>query len=377
MKIVLALNSFKDSCNSIQANETLKKGLIQHFNKKDITVFPLFDGGDGSVDGLKYHLGFRKIKMDSINALGQPIPSNYLLDTVENIAYIELAQASGISIIGKENNNVLQANTEGTGRLIRHAIKRGVSKIVLLIGGSATNDAGMGALHALGIKFLDNNGKKLPPYPNQMHKINKIDTSGRLDAGIPIEIWSDVTNPFTGIKGAVSFFSPQKGASKKDQIILEKGMDNFSRVIRRLYDIDLNKVSGAGAAGGIGAGFYSILGSTITQCTINIFRMLRVSECIKSHDIILTGEGCLDIQSMYGKLVHGICMEANKLNKPVIGICGSNKLSYLELKNLGLTSVFSIVQGPCTLEYAIKNWEANMVSAGYRLGSLLRIAENR
>ena len=256
---------------------------------------------------------------------------------------------------------------------IRHALGKGVSKIVLLIGGSATNDAGIGALHALGVKFLDKNGKQLPPFPDQMHKINKIDTSDRLDSGIPIEIWSDVTNPFTGIKGAVSVFSPQKGASKKDQIILEKGMINFSRVIQRLYDVDLNKVSGAGAAGGIGAGFYSILGSTITQCTHNIFRMLRVRECIKSHDIIITGEGGLDIQSMYGKLVHGICLEAKKLNKPIIGICGSNKLSPLELTNLGLTSVFSIVQGPCTLEYAIKNWEANMVSTGSRLGALLRL----
>lgn len=373
MKILLALNSFKDSCNSIQANKTLKKGLMRHISKKDITVFPLFDGGDGSVDGLKFHLDFRKIITDTINALGQPIQSYYLLDPAENIAYIELAQASGISIIGKENNNVMLANTEGTGHLIRHALGKGVSKIVLLIGGSATNDAGIGALHALGVKFLDKNGKQLPPFPDQMHKINKIDTSDRLDSGIPIEIWSDVTNPFTGIKGAVSVFSPQKGASKKDQIILEKGMINFSRVIQRLYDVDLNKVSGAGAAGGIGAGFYSILGSTITQCTHNIFRMLRVREYIKSHDMIITGEGGLDIQSMYGKLVHGICLEAKKLNKPIIGICGSNKLSPLELKNLGLTSVFSIVQGPCTLEYAIKNWEANMVSIGSRLGALLRL----
>ena len=373
MKILLALNSFKDSCNSIQANKTLKKGLMRHISKKDITVFPLFDGGDGSVDGLKFHLDFRKIITDTINALGQPIQSYYLLDPAENIAYIELAQASGISIIGKENNNVMLANTEGTGHLIRHALGKGVSKIVLLIGGSATNDAGIGALHALGVKFLDKNGKQLPPFPDQMHKINKIDTSDRLDSGIPIEIWSDVTNPFTGIKGAVSVFSPQKGASKKDQIILEKGMINFSRVIQRLYDVDLNKVSGAGAAGGIGAGFYSILGSTITQCTHNIFRMLRVREYIKSHDMIITGEGGLDIQSMYGKLVHGICLEAKKLNKPIIGICGSNKLSPLELTNLGLTSVFSIVQGPCTLEYAIKNWEANMVSTGSRLGALLRL----
>ena len=162
MKILLALNSFKGSCNSIQANKTLKKGLMRHISKNDITVFPLFDGGDGSVDGLKFHLDFRKIITDTINALGQPIQSYYLLDPAENIAYIELAQASGISIIGKENNNVMLANTEGTGHLIRHALGKGVSKIVLLIGGSATNDAGIGALHALGVKFLDKNGKKLP-----------------------------------------------------------------------------------------------------------------------------------------------------------------------------------------------------------------------
>lgn len=373
MKIVLALNSFKDSCNSIEANETLKKGLIKHLNKEDITVFPLFDGGDGSLAGLLYHFRFNKIKVNAVDAMGNPIKSFYLIDQKEKTAYIELAVASGISIIGKRNNNIRKANTIGTGVLIKHACKMGVSKIILLIGGSATNDAGIGALHELGVRFLDKQNNLLLPYPDQMHKINKIIKSDFVNNSIPIEIWSDVTNPFTGPKGAVSVFSPQKGATKKDQLFLEKGMLNFQKVIKHNFNIDLNKVNGAGAAGGIGAGFYSILGASIKKSTHSIFSMLKFKEQIRSADIVITGEGSLDIQSMYGKLVHGVCKESFRQKKTVIGICGSYSLNKKELKKLGMHAAFSIVPGPSSLEDALKSWRTNMISMGENIGAILKI----
>lgn len=377
MKIILALNSFKDSCNSIEANTALKIGLQKHFNKNDISVFPLFDGGDGSLAALHYHLGFTKIKMKTTNALGRAIAAYYLIDHNENIAYIELAQASGIASIGKANNQILKANTAGTGMMIKNALKRGVSKIVLLIGGSATNDAGVGALSTLGIQFLDKKGTPLLPIPAQMNNIRSIDKSGLVKNMVPIEIWSDVTNPFTGSLGAVAVYSAQKGASLADQRVLEKGMINFSNVIKRDYKIDLNKIKGAGAAGGIGAGFYSILGSSITQCTQSIFNMLHIHDRIRSTDLVITGEGRLDIQSMYGKLVHGLCKISNKLNKPVIGLCGSKALTSGQLRRLGMKAAFSIVRGPVSLEEALKSWRYNLVQAGENIGAFLKIMESK
>lgn len=370
MKILLALNSFKDSCSSVAANQVFKKGLEKCVNSTDITLLPLFDGGDGSLEGLQFYFQYKKIKVPTVNALGNPIKAFYLLDAKNNIAYIEMAQASGIAQIGKKKNNILQANTFGTGILMKHAMSRKVTKIILLIGGSATNDAGIGALAALGVKFMDKQQKVLQPVPSNLLKIDTIIVPDKLSA--TIEVWTDVLNPFTGKEGAVAIFSKQKGASKMQQIQLERGMVHFKKRIWHQFKIDLDKIAGTGAAGGIGAGMKAILNADIRLCTPQLFKILNVEAAIQNHDLIFTGEGSIDLQSGFGKLVSGICKLSKMYHKPVIGICGNNGLNHNQATKLGFTSVLSIVRGSTSLADAIKEWKINMKNMGENAGAIVQ-----
>ncbi|MEP7320510.1 MAG: glycerate kinase [Saprospiraceae bacterium] len=377
MKIILALNSFKGSCSSLNANLALKSGLSLNRSIKELKVFPLCDGGDGSIEVLHYHLGIPKVKVHTHDALGAPLYSTYLFDKKKARAYIELANASGMARL-QSKPDILHANTSGTGKVIMHAIRRGANKIILMVGGSATNDAGIGILHELGIKFLDKKNKEFKPIPSNLKYIHSIDDRGIQHLkNIHFEVWTDVKNPFDGNEGAVAVYSKQKGADQNEQVKLEEGMIHFRKLIYRKYHIKLNLIEGTGAAGGVGGGLVPLIGARIKHGTIEIFKLTGFKEIIKAYDMIFTGEGSLDIQSGYGKLVQGVIKEAKKNKVPVIGVCGSKNLDASQVKKIGFDSVFSIVPGPKSLAESMEKAEEFIFSLGVNLGGMIDALMNK
>lgn len=371
--ILIALNSFKGSLSSIQANRTLKMGMDQsnYFNRVD--TFPLCDGGDGSIEVLQKHLKFPKIKVKTFDAIGKAIVGEYLWDPKHCIAYIELAIASGIARLQSGQNNILKANTRGTGIIIKHAVAKGARKIILMVGGSATNDAGIGILAALGIRFLSKTGKILKPTPDQLLHICNFDTSNSTyPDDVKLEVWTDVNNPFDGPEGAVAIYSKQKGATKNDQIFLEKGMIRFRKLIVEKFNIDLNQIKGTGAAGGVGGGLIPLLNASIKHGTQEILKLTQFSDVLKHYTVIITGEGSLDMQSAYGKLVQGVIQEAKCAAIPVIGLCGSNLLNPKQAKKIGFDAVFSLVPGPIPLSQAMMESRRYLKELGYNISGLIR-----
>jgi glycerate kinase len=372
-KILLALNSFKGTLSSTQANKALKSGMDQSRFFKLVDIFPLCDGGDGSLEVLQQHLKVLKLRVNTIDAYGDPITGNYLWDSIRRTAYIELAVASGLARIQSQRKNIFKANTIGTGILIKHALTKGARKIILMVGGSATNDAGLGILAALGFRFLDNRKKVVKPTPGLMDRIGDVDTSKSIfPSHVHLEVWTDVNNPFDGSEGAVAIYSKQKGANASDQLLLEKGMIRFRKMIFEKYGIDLNTIQGTGAAGGVGGGLIPFLNASIKHGTQEILRLTHFSDALKSYHVVITGEGSLDIQSAYGKLVQGVIQEAKRIPLPVIGICGSNFLNPSEARKIGFEAVFSLVPGPISLAEAMKDTKRYLTSLGYNISGLVK-----
>lgn len=372
MKILIALNSFKGSCSSLKANKALKSG-IPLYNPDDIsTAFPLCDGGDGSIESLQYHLNLTPVRLKTTDVLGRVITVAYLWDPVNSKAYIELAAASGIARLGNQSNNILTSNTIGTGKLILHALKKRPRSIVLLVGGSATNDAGLGILHSLGIEFFNRQNQQLAPVPSNLTHIRSIGTNSLYAVqDTRFEIWTDVTNLFTGTSGAVAIYSKQKGATPSQQKKLEAGMLNFAKVIRNQFGVDLQKIPGTGAAGGVGGGMSGLLGAEIHHGTKKILDLIKFENAVARHDIILTGEGALDQQTQYGKLVDGVLKTARLHGKPVIGVCGQLSLTSAEIRRMGFLAAFSMVPGPVTLDYAKNHTPRLLKDFGKNLKAVL------
>jgi len=375
MKILLALNSFKGSCSSLEANMAIKSGIPLNHPADKCTAFPLCDGGDGSLEALQYHLNLTPVKVSTSDVLGKKITGKYLWDARNSKAYIELAAASGIARLGKRTNNILASNTYGTGKLILHALKKAPECIVLLIGGSATNDAGLGILHTLGIEFLDRHGRTLEELPSNLIHVRSVSTGAlKIYGNTRFEIWTDVTNPFTGPFGAVAIYSKQKGANQSQQKKLEAGMINFAEVIRSQFGVDLQKIKGTGAAGGVGGGLTGIIGAKIHHGTEKILDLMEFEKAVAQHDLILTGEGALDQQTRYGKLVHGVLKAAQRHQKPVIGVCGHLNLTASEIRRMGFLAAFSIVPGPVKLDYAIQHARILLKDFGKNLKAVLDLS---
>ena len=372
MKILLALNSFKGSCSSLEANKALQKGLSGFFEPHEVTTFPLCDGGDGSVQALAHHLKLKPVWVNTSDALGQEIKAPYLFEPKSSTAYIEMAAASGLALLDGRKKNIRMANTFGTGTLVQDALNRKARKVILMVGGSATNDAGMGIMHRLGIRFLDRKMHALDPVPANLVHIHTVDARKELEGSRSVEIWTDVTNPFYGPEGAVEVYGPQKGAGPAERKRLEKGMIHFAQVIRNQFGVDLQKVKGSGAAGGIGGGMHGVMGCSIQHGTSRIFELIRFREKVQVHDLVITGEGTLDYQSQFGKLVHGVLDIAGACNKPVIGLCGSLQLNSAQVRKMGFKGAFSIVKGPVELATAIKEGKYNLEAFGANLGALIQ-----
>lgn len=357
MKIVLAPDKFKGSLTGLEFCDAAEEGFKTVFPQAEIIKLPLADGGDGTIEVIDFYLEGNTIHKEVNNPFFQPVKASYLYSDLSKIAYIEMAEASGIKILDSSKLDCKNATTFGTGELIADAIDKGAKTIILGIGGSATNDCGIGMATALGYKFLDKFQKEVRPIGKNLSKIVSIDHSNVLAnlRHVDFKIACDVSNQLYGINGAAYVYAKQKGASEKDIEILDQGLRDFSKVLDDHFNVRSQDIKGAGAAGGIGIGSHLFLDGNLSEGIELIKGLAQFDDKAKDADWIITGEGKLDEQTLSGKTINGVIKSAKKLKIPVAALCGDISLQQQSLEEFGISYTASILDKAISLEDAMKN----------------------
>ncbi|OEH54906.1 glycerate kinase [Oceanobacillus sp. E9] len=357
-KIVIAPDSFKESMTAQQAAEAIAKGVKSVFQDKlDLELIPMADGGEGTIQSLADALDGTTHSKKVTGPLGNSVIANYAISGDKTTAIIEMAEASGIALVPSEIRNPLKTTTHGTGQLIQAALDHNVEKIILGIGGSATNDGGAGMVEALGGKLLNSEGNSIPSGGGSLIDLDDIDLSNldkRLQ-DVQIIVACDVDNPLLGEYGASAIYGPQKGADKKMVSDLDSALSNYHDVLERVTKKSVKDIPGAGAAGGLGAGLLAFLHAKLEPGVEIVLKETNFYERVVDADLVLTGEGKIDGQTIYGKTPIGVAKATKRFNIPVIALSGTLGTDYEKVYNHGIDAAFSIVQGPCDLEDALKN----------------------
>ena len=357
MNIVVAVDSFKGSLTSLQVGEEVKKGLLNAGLDVNVEVVGIADGGEGTVDALLHANEGEKVYAHVHDPLMKSREALYGILNIngENHVVIESAQSTGLDLVPNDLRNPLKVNSFGLGELIKDAVLKGHRKFYLTLGGSATNDAGTGMLQALGWKFFDDDGGLIGIEQNPLISVADIDDSGVLPElkECTFTVISDVTNPFYGERGAVKVFSRQKGATSQQMVVLEEAMVRFASLIDQKYNCKVQDISGAGAAGGLGGTLACVLGAEILPGIDLIIDLVGLENKIQKADLVITGEGSLDGQSIMGKVPVGVAKLAKKHHKLVVGIAGRIDTDLGEI-NKYLDAVFSIQTECRTLEEAME-----------------------
>jgi glycerate kinase len=324
VKIVIAPDSFKGTLSASEVAAAIAEGIrTLHAEWRTLEV-PIADGGEGTVETVLTALPGRRVSAIVKSPLLTHVRAHFAVLDDGRMAVVEMAQASGLTLVPEEQRNPLATTTFGTGQLVRRAMQEGCRKILIGIGGSATVDGGTGMAAALGVRFLDDEGNDIPLGAGGLSRLHRIDLSARVDlSGIQIAALSDVTNPLLGEDGAAKVFAPQKGASPEMVQVLERNLAWLAGVMRRDLGVDVADVAGAGAAGGLGAGIIAFLGGTILPGVQTIIDLVGLRQKIRGADLVITGEGRFDLQTAKGKAPLGVAEAALKLGVPVLLICGS------------------------------------------------------
>jgi len=324
MKIIAALDSFKGSLTSLEAGEACAAGIRSVLPSAQVRVVPVADGGEGTVEALTAALKGRFQECIVRGPLGETVTAVYGISADGKTAVMEMSQASGLTLVPEKERNPLRTSTYGTGEMIVDAFRRGCRHIIMGIGGSATVDGGTGMMSALGVRFLDAQGRGLEGCGGNLDRIMSIDASGLYEAlhGCRFSVACDVSNPLTGENGAARIFGPQKGASPSMVEDLEKGMCNYARVLNTYAGCDVASLSGAGAAGGLGAAMTAFLGASLLPGSRLMLDTIGFDRIIEGADLIITGEGCVDRQTLMGKIPYGILRAGMAHNIPVIAVGG-------------------------------------------------------
>lgn len=373
MKIILAPDSFKGSLTSSQVCAAIEKGIRKVDGSIDIVSIPMADGGEGTVDALINFLGGSKIQVWVKDPLFRKIEAEYGILRDNNTAVIEMASASGLDLLAPEERNPMNTTTYGTGELILDAMDRGCRNFIIGIGGSATNDGGIGMVAALGAKFYDQEEKSIDLTGAGLVKLHSIDLS-QLDPRIQecqFKVFCDVENPLYGPEGAAYVYGRQKGADDAMIEKLDMSLRRLSEIIEKDLGIQVAFIPGAGAAGGLGAGLMAFLNAKLEKGIDMMMETIRFNEQIKDADLIITGEGRMDEQTKYGKTVFGVIKAARLQGIPVVGICGSIGDGVEELYPEGLTSVFSIVNRPMSMKESMENTAELLTSTAENIMRLL------
>lgn len=367
--IIAAPDSFKGSAKSVDICDIIEKAASNQTRVRVVKI-PLADGGEGTVDAYIAATGGKKVKctvtgpdFDSVEAVYGILP--------DGTAVIEMAQASGLSLT--RIKNPLYTTTIGTGELIRDALDRGARRFIIGIGGSATNDAGIGMAGALGALFLDENGKSVEPTGEGLREITKVDLEN-IDYRIrdsEIIVACDVNNPLLGEMGAAHIYGPQKGADVYIIKRLDENLENFSVIVSNTIGKSLENIPGAGAAGGLGYALMAFFGARLESGIDLILEAARFDENLMEADLVITGEGKLDEQSLMGKAVSGIASRCVKNNVPIVALAGTVSVSQEQLKKSGVTAAFSIQKEVTDVETAIKNTHENLLFASEQIISLM------
>jgi glycerate kinase len=352
MKIIVAPDKFKGSLSSFEVCEAISRGIRKTLGNAVVSNFPMADGGDGFASVLKHYLDTTTIRCDTVDPLGRTITASYQWNETKKTAIIEMAVASGLVLLSKEERNPLLTSTLGTGLLIRHAIDNGARKIILGLGGSATNDGGTGILSALGFQFAKEKGERLPASGENLQLIRTIIPPPAIPA-IEFDLACDVNNVLFGPAGAAYVYAPQKGADKDQVAMLDQGLQNFSNVIMGQTGKDISTIPGLGAAGGIAAGLLPFFAVYIRNGIEMVIAASKIEEHLSNADMVITGEGKIDNQSSAGKVVGRIASLAKKHGLNCIAFCGSMELN--ESEELGLKKIVALVDEFTTEEQAIKN----------------------
>jgi glycerate 2-kinase len=368
MHILIAPDKFRGSLTAEQVIEAMQEGILDVLPNAQITAIPLADGGEGTAATLARATHGHIHHTYIYDALMRPVEAAFGLSGDGKTAYIEMAAASGLQLLSIAERNPMETTTFGTGELILKALELGVENILLCIGGSATNDAGMGMAAALGYRFLDENKEVLKPVGKNLIHVKSIDNQHiTIDfSKINIAVACDVENPLYGKNGAAYIYARQKGATDEQIEALDIGLksfgqiaDNFFQKNARIWNAETSRtvsgLRGGGAAGGLGAGSVWFLNATLKSGIDLVMQETNFESAVKKADLILTGEGKIDIQTLEGKVLKGITRLAQKHNVPVIALCGTLDLTPLQIREMGLAYATSILKRPCSLEEAGEN----------------------
>ncbi|MGV2938993.1 glycerate kinase [Mesobacillus sp. LC4] len=357
MKIVIAPDSFKESLTALEAALAIESGMKKILPGASFVKVPMADGGEGTVQSLVDATGGKLITKTVTGPLGTPVEAFFGISGDEKTAVIEMAAASGLHLVPSCNRNPLETTTRGTGELIAAALDYGVEHIIIGIGGSATNDGGAGMAKALGILLLDSYGKEIGEGGGALGSLAAVNMAGldkRLET-VKIEVACDVDNPLTGKRGASHVFGPQKGATQEMVEVLDHNLHHFAQVILKDIGKDIEKVPGAGAAGGLGGGLMAFLSAELKRGVDIVIEAAQLESHILDADFVITGEGKIDGQTIFGKTPIGVAKTAKRHNVPVIAIAGNVGADSEVVHEHGIDAVFSIVPGVVSLEDAFKN----------------------
>lgn len=376
-KILLAPDSFKGSLSSLQVCTVIKSAWGDFFPEDEIYSFPLADGGEGTVEALVKATG-GEFKTTSVRGpLGEPVEATWGILGDRGTAVIEMAAASGLSLVSPEKRNPLYTSTFGTGQLIASALEAGCRRVIVGIGGSATNDGGAGMASALGVKLLDGRGKPLAPGGKFLAELERIDMSGLHPRVKEVEfvVACDVDNPLTGVDGASAVYGPQKGATEEMVRELDRALSHYARVIKEVLGVDVEGVPGAGAAGGLGAGLMAFLGAELKPGVSLVLEYSGLAKLMEREklDLVITGEGEINAQTIRGKVPFGVARLAKKYGLPVIALVGSAAEDYGVVFESGIDAVVDLIPRPMPLEKAMKEAEALLKRATQELARLRRI----
>lgn len=378
MKVVVAIDSFKGSLSSNEAGNIIKKGINQVFNDAEVIVKPLADGGEGTVESLVIGMQGNMVSVNVTGPLGKKVLCKYGI--IKNkTAIIEMSAAAGLPLVPPKLRNPLITTTYGVGEVIIDAISRGCKDFIIGIGGSATNDGGIGMLQALGFEFLDELGNKVGGTGKDLIKIKKINTSNAFPQlkECNFKIACDVNNPLFGTNGAAYIYGPQKGATPEIVMSLDEGLINYSETVKKELGIDIATYPGTGAAGGLGYAFMAFLNGKLEPGINIIINEIKLEDDIKDSDFVITGEGRLDQQTMMGKAPSGVANLAKKYGKKVIAFAGSTTDDAKECNKQGIDAYFAILQRPVTIAEAIKKdvAEKNLLTTVIQVFNLIKILQ--
>lgn len=375
MKVVVAIDSLKGSLSSIKAGMAIRDGVLAAKPDAEVIVKPLADGGEGTTDALIEGMNGKRIDLTVTGPMGTPVNAyyGYLADC--HTAVMEMASAAGITLVPAAEKNPLLATSYGVGEMMNDALQKGCRNFIIGIGGSATNDGGIGMLKALGVRFLDENGEDTGEGGQALARVAQIDVSGLnpLLKECHIQVACDVNNPLCGENGSTYVYGPQKGVTENMKKQLDEDMTHFAMVTSETLGNDYHDTPGAGAAGGLGFAFLSYIGATLTPGIKLILDAVRLEQELPNTDIVVTGEGCLDFQTAMGKAPVGVARLAKKYHAKVIAFAGSVTKEASACNKEGIDAFFPILRSVCTLEEAMDpaNARANLTATVEQVFRLL------